>query len=110
MFDGFFAAFGMYATVFPLLWPQRFKQYEVCFARGSELSNTLQRIALLVVAGSYPCILVESLDRRPGGGENLPQPPPNRDLRICDMSDNFCNGPFVWRRALAQFRRRRASC
>ena len=61
VFDGFLAALGMLAMVLPLLGRKRFQKREICLTQASMDLDRLPRIALLVVSGHDPFILILSL-------------------------------------------------
>ena len=60
--DGFFAALGVHAVVFPLFGLERFKDRQVGFADGAEYFQALAGVALAVAARGDPGVLVVGLD------------------------------------------------
>jgi len=103
VFDGFLAALGMHAVVFPLFRRERIEQGEICIAHDAELFDAFARIALRVVAGYDPDVLVIGLDRGSGCAENRPDPSTADDFRVGEMRNDLRDRPFVRRWPLTEF-------
>src|ERR1700722_3931233 len=103
--DGFLAAFGMQAVMFPLLGLQPLEHSEVGFAHGAKNFQALARVAFVVPAGRDPRILVVGLDRSSWRTENRADAPRGDNFGVAEMREDFRHRPFVGCRPLAKFRR-----
>lgn len=101
-FDGFFAALGMHAVVLPLFGREHLVERQIRFAQDAELLQGFARVALAVMSGDNPGILIEGLDGSTRSAENRANPPANGDFHIGEMRDDFRDRPLRRRRALAQ--------
>ena len=101
--DGFLAALGMLAIVLPLIGRKRFQQGKVRFAHDAAQFDGFAGLAFVVMSGGNPRILIVGLDGRSGGSEDGAHAPSDYDFDVGEMSQNFGDGPFVGRGALAEF-------
>src|SRR3974390_931940 len=92
----------MDAVLLPLFRAQRLQKGEVGLARRAELSQGQAEVALGVVSGGDPCVLIESLNGDTGSSENGADPPAARNLPVREMSQDFSRGPFVGGGTLAE--------
>src|ERR1700722_9542878 len=68
--DGFFAALGVHAVMFPLLGLQTLEHSEIGFAHRAKNFQALARTAFVVPSGGDPRILVVGLNRSSRRSEN----------------------------------------
>ncbi len=102
--DGFLAALGMLAEVLPLIGGKRFEERKICFAHDAVQFDGFARIAFLVVSGDDPGVLIEGLDGGSGGSEDGAHAPADYDFDVGEVGQDFGDGPFYGRGALAEFR------
>ena len=103
MLDGFLAALGMLAVLLPLIGGQRFEERKICFAHYAVQFDGFARIALFVVSGDDPGVLIVGLDGGSGGSEDGAHAPADYDFDVSEVSEDFGDGPFVECGALAEF-------
>ena len=101
--DGFLAALGMLAVVFPLIGGKRFEEREICFAHDAVQFDGFARIAFVVVSGRDPGILIVGLNGGSRGSEDGAHAPSDYDFDIGEVSQDFGDRPFIGRRTLAEF-------
>src|ERR1700686_59992 len=85
MLDSLFAPLGVHAVVFPLFRFESLQQGKIRFAEHAEHLDGFARIALFVMAGDRPGILIERLNRCPGRPQNLPYSPASDQFRVGEM-------------------------
>ena len=101
--DGFLAALGMLAVVLPLIGGKRFEERDIGFAHYAVLFGGFAGIALFVVSGDDPGVLIEGLDGGSWGSEDGAHAPADYDFDVSEVSEDFGDGPFFGCGALAEF-------
>jgi len=101
--DGFLAALGMLAVLLPLIGGKRFEERKICFAHYAVQFDGFARVALFVVSGDDPGVLIVGLDGGSGGSENGAHAPADYDFGLSEMSEDLGDGPLVGGGALAEF-------
>src|ERR1700676_2372233 len=95
--DGFLPTLGMLVVVLPLIGGKRFEEREICFAYDAVQFDGFAWIALVVVSGRDPGILIVGLNGCSRGAEDRAHAPSDYDLDIGEMSQDFGDRPFVRR-------------
>src|SRR5207244_13235668 len=103
---GLCTTLGMNPLVLPLLRRQGHEQRNVHIAEHAEDLDGFTRIALVVVPGDNPCVLIKCLYRGSRRRQNRPAPPTCDDLRISKMREDLGDRPLSRPGALAQPGRR----
>src|SRR5947209_12575202 len=103
---GLCTTLGMNPMVLPLFRRQGREQRNIHLAKHAEDLDGFTRIALVVVPGGNPCVLIKCLYGGSRRRQNRPDPPTCDDLRISKMREDLGDRPLSWPGALAQPGRR----
>lgn len=106
--DGFLAALGMLTKMLPLVGLEGFEEREIRIAYDTVLLDGFAGIALFIVPGDDPRVLIEGLDGSSGGSEDGAHAPGNYDFYVGEVGEYFGDGPLAGGWALAKFRCRYA--
>src|SRR5207245_7039929 len=96
----------MNPMVLPLFRRQGREQRNIHLAKHAEDLDGFTRIALVVVPGGNPCVLIKCLYGGSRRGQNRPDPLTSDDLRISKMREDLGDRPLSRPGALAQPGRR----